>query len=58
MEIGNILRGESASFAVARSVQTAEEDVAAAGLPTADRMDLSRRWVEQMEEQRRTDACL
>ena len=52
MEIRNILRGETAGFAAGPSVRTARENESA-GRPDADRVDLSRQWIEQMEDQRK-----
>lgn len=52
MEIRNILRGETAGFA-ACPARTAEGNKAAIDNAAADRVDLSRRWAEQMEDQRK-----
>lgn len=51
MEIRNILRGEPASFS-ARPARQAEKDTSANDGSAADRVELSRQWVEQMENQR------
>lgn len=58
MEIRRVLRGENAGFAAARPSQSREKEKPAAR-PSADRLELSRRWVEDMEEQRaRAQAAL
>lgn len=51
MEIRRILRGEAAKPAAARPVKK-EQPKSGASRPSADRLELSRQWVEQMEEQR------
>lgn len=61
MEIRRVLRGENTAFAPARPAQNGEkgQKVSGAGRPTADRLELSRQWVESMEEQRvQTQAAL
>ena len=53
MEIRNIVRGETVSFAAsARLAGKKEADAAqTAGTSPADRVELSNQWVEQMQEQ-------
>ena len=51
MEIRRVLRGEQTSFTPARPVKTGEKTAETAARPSADRLELSRQWVEQMEEQ-------
>ena len=51
MEIGSILRGTAAGVAVCSAQQAEKDSSANVGL-AADRVELSRRWVEQMENQR------
>ncbi len=51
MEIRSVLRGQNTSFApAARSDRSKTEKTA--GRPSADRLELSRQWIENMEEQR------
>lgn len=50
MEIRRVLRGEITGFASTRSVRRGEQKTAA-DRSSADRVELSRRWVENMEEQ-------
>lgn len=58
MEIRRVLRGETAGFAASRPPQSPEKERLSAR-PSADRLELSRQWVENMEEQRaRTEAAL
>lgn len=52
MEIRRMLWGESASPAPARPAKGGEKRSAAVSRPSADRLELSRQWVENMEEQR------
>ena len=51
MEIRRVLRGEQTSFTPARPVKTGEKTAETAARPSADRLELSRQWVERMEEQ-------
>ncbi len=51
MEIRRVLRGEQTSFTPARPVKTGEKTAETAARPSADRLELSRQWVEQMEAQ-------
>lgn len=51
MEIRNVLRGENISFAASRPAPKGSAEVASAH-PAADRVELSRQWLEVMEEQR------
>ena len=51
MEIRRVLRGEQTGFAPARPVKSGEKKTETAARPAADRLELSRQWVEQMEEQ-------
>lgn len=51
MEIRRVLRGENVRLAAARPVQSGEKDKPAAR-PTADRLELSCQWAENMEKQR------
>ena len=51
MEIRRVLRGEQTSFAPARPVKSGEKKTETAARPAADRLELSRQWVAQMEEQ-------
>ena len=53
MEIRTILQGKSTSFAPVYPTQQAGEKSAADARPAADRVELSRQWVEQMEDQRK-----
>lgn len=48
MEIRNILRGTATGFAAAGPARKSEKSEA-----STDRMELTRRWVEQMEDQRK-----
>lgn len=52
MEIRRVLRGENTSFASARPVKSGENKTGAAGRPATDRLELSRQWVKDMEQQR------
>lgn len=52
MEIRRALRGEQTGFAPARPVKREEKKTGAAPRPSADRVELSRQWLENMEEQR------
>ena len=52
MEIRRVLRGEQTGFAPARPVKSGEKKTETAARPAADRLELSRQWVEAMEEQR------
>ena len=57
MEVRRMLWGESALPPAARPTQKGERNTAPR--PSADRLELSRQWVEAMEEQRaRTQAAL
>ena len=49
MEIRQVLRGNQTGFAPARPAESRQ--TGAGSRPAADRVELSRRWVEQMEEQ-------
>lgn len=51
MEIRQVLRGRDTSFAPARPAG-GEKKQAGAVRPAADRVELSRQWMENMEEQR------
>ncbi|USF26738.1 hypothetical protein N510_001670 [Firmicutes bacterium ASF500] len=51
MEIRRVLRGEQTGFAPARPVKSGEKKTETAARPASDRLELSRQWVEQMEEQ-------
>lgn len=51
MEVRRLLRGENVRLAAARPAQSGEKEKPAAR-PSADRLELSRQWVENMEEQR------
>lgn len=51
MEIRRVLWGENGVPSSARPAQKAERKTAASDRPSADRLELSRQWVEQMEEQ-------
>lgn len=50
MEIRRVLRGENTGFS-SRPTRKAESKTAGTARPAADRLELSRRWVENMEEQ-------
>ena len=50
MEIRRVLRGESTGFAASRPARGAEDK--RTDTPSTDRLELSRQWVETMEEQR------
>ena len=58
MEIRSVLRGQAASFA--SSVRPAQnKGDRTSGRAAADRLELSREWVQSMEEQRaRSEAAL
>ena len=51
MEIRRLLRGETMGFSAARPPQSGMKEKAGAR-PSADRLELSRQWVQTMEEQR------
>lgn len=51
MEIRQVIRGTDTSFAATRPAQKAESRPVETTRPAADRLELSRQWVEQMEEQ-------
>ena len=51
MEIRQVVRGTDTSFAAARPPQRGESQAAGPARPAADRVELSRRWVEEMQEQ-------
>ncbi len=58
MEIRRMLRGETAGFIAARPARSPEKGQSSAR-PTADRLELSRQWVENMKEERnRMEAAL
>ena len=50
MEIRRVLRGEITGFALARSARRGEQETTA-GRFSADRVELSRQWAANMEEQ-------
>ena len=52
MEIRRMLRGENVSFTPPQPPRGKEEKKTGGGRPNADRLELSRQWVEAMEEQR------
>ena len=52
MEIRRMLRGENVSFTPPQPPRGKEEKKTGGGRPAADRLELSRQWVEAMEEQR------
>ena len=59
MEIRQVIRGTDTSFSAARPAQGAESKSVETTRPAADRLELSRQWVEAMEEQRaRTQAAM
>ena len=59
MEIRRVLQGENIDFSSSRPTQKAERKTAGTVRPSADRLELSRQWVEAMEEQRaRTQAAM
>lgn len=52
MEIQRVLRGENTGFSAARPARKTESAPADSAIrPAADRVELSRQWVERMEEQ-------
>lgn len=51
MEIRQILRGTDTSFAASYPVQKAESESTGTARPAADRLELSRQWVEKAQEQ-------
>lgn len=58
MEIRRLLRGENVQLAAARPAQSGEKEKPAAR-PSADRLELSCQWTENMEKQRaQTQAAL
>lgn len=59
MNIRRVLMGEPVKAASARPVKQAEEKKTGTARPSTDRLELSRQWVENMEEQRaRAQAAL
>lgn len=52
MEIRRMLWGENTGIASAKPVQGGEKKTAGRTAPSADRVELSRQWVENMEQQR------
>ena len=59
MEIRRVLRGENTSFTPARPAEGRGNKTAGADRPATDRVELSRQWVEAMDEQRaRAEAAL
>lgn len=59
MEIRQVVRGGAASPAPARQANRTKTGETGAVRPSTDRVELSRQWVEQMEEQRaRSEAAL
>ena len=51
MEIRQVVRGNRTSFAQARPAKREESGAAGAGRLSGDRVELSRQWVDQMQEQ-------
>lgn len=51
MEIRQVVRGADTDFAAARPARKTENEPSGAARPAADRVELSRQWVDQMEEQ-------
>ena len=51
MEIRQVLRGTDTSFAAARPARKAESGKTGTAQPAAERLELSRQWVDQMQEQ-------
>lgn len=51
MEIRQVVRGNKTGFAQARPAKREDTGTAAAGRPSSDRVELSRQWVDQMQEQ-------
>ena len=51
MEIRQVLRGKNSDFVSARPARRAEDRSSESSRPSTDRLELSRQWVEQMEEQ-------
>ncbi len=51
MEIRRVLQGENIDFSSSRPTQKAERKTAGTVRPSADRLELSRQWVEQMQQQ-------
>ena len=51
MEIRQVLRGKNSDFVSARPARRAEDRSSESARPSIDRLELSRQWVEQMEEQ-------
>ena len=51
MEIRQVVRGADTGFAAARPARKTENEPSGAARPAADRVELSRRWVEEMQEQ-------
>ena len=59
MEIRQVLRGKNSDFVSARPARRAEDRSSESSRPSTDRLELSRQWVEAMEEQRaRTQAAM
>lgn len=52
MEIRRMLWGENTGIASAKPVRGGEKKTAGRTAPSADRVELSRQWVENMEQQR------
>lgn len=51
MEIRQVVRGADTGFAAARPARKTENEPSGAARPAADRVELSRQWADQMEEQ-------
>lgn len=51
MEIRQVLRGADTSFAASRPARKAESGEAGTARPAAERLELSRQWADQMQEQ-------
>ena len=51
MEIRQVLRGKNSDFVSARPARRAEDRSSGPARPSTDRLELSRQWVERMEEQ-------
>ena len=59
MEIKRVLMGENTNFSSTRLVRNMGEKAAQTGRSSTDRLELSRQWIQTMEEQRvQTEAAL
>ena len=58
MEISRMVRGENIDFAASRTAKKAEAKTAGTARPSTDRVELSRQWVQSMEEQRAVQTAL